>query len=160
MYKFTKIYSGGEPDLEEGDVFRLTVPLINNSSENSAIGNDNPAIDDKNQAFETEKLAIDGKNSAIEDEKLVIGNENPAIKVNEKINMAIEENKFSEPTRLRILMIYRKIGEGKVFGTSDIAQISGCSSSTAHELLRKLREMNVIEKVKGNGKGRYMFISE
>lgn len=27
LYKFTKIYSGGEPDLEEGDVFKLTVPL-------------------------------------------------------------------------------------------------------------------------------------
>lgn len=27
LYKFTKIYSGGEPDLEEGDIFKLTVPL-------------------------------------------------------------------------------------------------------------------------------------
>lgn len=27
LYKFTKIYSGGEPDFEEGDVFKLTVPL-------------------------------------------------------------------------------------------------------------------------------------
>ena len=27
MYKYTKIYSGGEPDFEEGDVFKLTVPL-------------------------------------------------------------------------------------------------------------------------------------
>jgi ATP-dependent DNA helicase RecG len=27
LYKFTKIYSGGEPELIEGDVFRTTVPL-------------------------------------------------------------------------------------------------------------------------------------
>lgn len=27
LYKFTRIYSGGEPDFEEGDVFKLTVPL-------------------------------------------------------------------------------------------------------------------------------------
>jgi ATP-dependent DNA helicase RecG len=27
LYKFTKIYSGGEPELEEGDVFKTTVPL-------------------------------------------------------------------------------------------------------------------------------------
>ena len=27
LYKFTKIYSGGEPIFEEGDVFKLTVPL-------------------------------------------------------------------------------------------------------------------------------------
>lgn len=27
LYKFTKIYSGGEPDFEEGDIFKLTVPI-------------------------------------------------------------------------------------------------------------------------------------
>ena len=27
LYKYTKIYSGGEPDFEEGDVFKLTVPI-------------------------------------------------------------------------------------------------------------------------------------
>lgn len=30
LYKYTKIYSGGEPDLEEGDVFKVTVPLALN----------------------------------------------------------------------------------------------------------------------------------
>ncbi|MEF9922254.1 MAG: HTH domain-containing protein, partial [Anaerovoracaceae bacterium] len=34
LYKFTKIYSGGEPDFEEGDVFRLTVPLQNRKNGN------------------------------------------------------------------------------------------------------------------------------
>lgn len=29
LYKYTKIYSGGEPDFEEGDVFKLTVPIAN-----------------------------------------------------------------------------------------------------------------------------------
>lgn len=29
LYKYTKIYSGGEPYFEEGDVFKLTVPLVN-----------------------------------------------------------------------------------------------------------------------------------
>lgn len=28
MYKFTKIYSDSEPDLEEGDVFKTMIPLI------------------------------------------------------------------------------------------------------------------------------------
>ena len=27
LYKFTKIYSGGKPDFEEGDIFKLTVPI-------------------------------------------------------------------------------------------------------------------------------------
>lgn len=29
LYKYTKIYSGSEPDFEEGDVFKLTVPIGN-----------------------------------------------------------------------------------------------------------------------------------
>ena len=27
LYKYTKIYSNAEPNFEEGDVFRLTVPM-------------------------------------------------------------------------------------------------------------------------------------
>ncbi|MCD7957071.1 MAG: putative DNA binding domain-containing protein [Lachnospiraceae bacterium] len=164
LYRFTKIYSGGEPDLEEGDVFRLTVPLIINSSENPVIENEKLAGEEEKSAIKEEKLAIGNKNSAIEEGKLAIGDKNPAIETNEKImekiNLAIEKNKFSEPTRLKILLIYQKIGNGQVFGTQDIVQIVGCSSSTARELLRKLRKMNVIEEVKGKGKGRYMLISE
>ncbi len=37
LYKFTKIYSGGEPDFEEGDVFKLTVPLEQQSDKKSKI---------------------------------------------------------------------------------------------------------------------------
>ncbi len=33
LYKYTKIYSGGEPDFEEGDVFKLTVPIGTDSVE-------------------------------------------------------------------------------------------------------------------------------
>lgn len=32
LYKYTEIYSGGEPDFEEGDVFKLTVPLVSTFS--------------------------------------------------------------------------------------------------------------------------------
>ena len=143
LYKFTKIYSGGEPDLEEGDVFRLTVPLINSDLENSAIVPGKLAIEDKNLAIEPKTLAIETNEGIIE-----------------KINSEIEKNKFSEPTKLKILIIYQKIGKEKVFGAQDIVQIVGCSSSTARELLKKLRKMDVIKEVKGKGKGRYMFISE
>jgi len=32
LYKYTKIYSGGEPELVEGDVFRTTIPLVHQGS--------------------------------------------------------------------------------------------------------------------------------
>ena len=34
LYKYTKIYCGGEPELEEGDVFRIFVPLETDASGN------------------------------------------------------------------------------------------------------------------------------
>lgn len=34
LYKYTKIYCGGEPELEEGDVFRIFVPLKSNKQGN------------------------------------------------------------------------------------------------------------------------------
>lgn len=153
LYKFTKIYSGGEPDLEEGDVFRLTVPLLACELEDCVHENGNPAIESRNPA-------IEGRNPAIEDRNPAIRGRNPAIEIKERINLAIETSKFREPTKLKIMLIYQTMGEGQIFGTQDIAQIVGCSISAARELLKKLRKMKVVEEVKGNGKGRYMFLSE
>ncbi|MDR2007036.1 MAG: DeoR family transcriptional regulator [Acidaminococcales bacterium] len=41
LYKYTKIYSGGEPELVEGDVFRATVPL------SLTVVSDNTKVSDK-----------------------------------------------------------------------------------------------------------------
>lgn len=58
LYKYTKIYSGGEPDFEEGDVFKLTVPLEKKASENSVeLKNERNELKDdpKNEHNELEK---------------------------------------------------------------------------------------------------------
>ena len=39
LYKYTKFYSGREPELVEGDIFRIIVPLDDNYSFDYAIGN-------------------------------------------------------------------------------------------------------------------------
>ncbi|MDR3293154.1 MAG: hypothetical protein LBT20_03515 [Clostridiales bacterium] len=44
MYKYTKIYSGGEPELIEGDIFRTIVPL---SSEIGEINEKSGEINEK-----------------------------------------------------------------------------------------------------------------
>lgn len=36
LYKFTKMYSDSEPSLEEGDIFKIIVPLVPKESENSS----------------------------------------------------------------------------------------------------------------------------
>mgnify|MGYP006893662786 FL=1 len=35
-----------------------------------------------------------------------------------------------------------------------------CSTSTAKNVMKKLREIGVVEEIKGKGKGKYTFISD
>ncbi|MCD8222103.1 MAG: putative DNA binding domain-containing protein [Clostridiales bacterium] len=170
LYKFTKIYSGGEPDLEEGDVFRLTVPLVAGVSDNytdviagSAIEGRNSAIGSADSAIETADSAIGAAGSAIDGRKRANDVKRLTIacdpRILDMINSAIENNNYGGSTKDKMNQICYSIEKGQIFGTSDIAQIAGCSPSTAREILRKFRKMGVIREVKGKGKGRYIFIS-
>jgi ATP-dependent DNA helicase RecG len=40
LYKFTKIYSGGEPELIEGDVFKTIIPIAATSTPSGDVGDD------------------------------------------------------------------------------------------------------------------------
>lgn len=46
LYKFTKIYCGGEPVLEEGDVFKTTIPLVKKSGASQNTENVSVAAED------------------------------------------------------------------------------------------------------------------
>lgn len=59
LYKFTKIYSGGEPDFEEGDIFKLTVPLEQN-------------YDIKNEVIEHLSVTSKVTEKVTEDERQII----------------------------------------------------------------------------------------
>ena len=88
------------------------------------------------------------KKSAIESEKSAI----------DKIKLAIERQKYNEPTKENILKVYDEIDTNQIFGTKEIEKILGCSSSTARAIMTKLREIKVVAEVKGNGKGKYRFM--
>ena len=45
----------------------------------------------------------------------------------------------------------------RIFSSSDIAKHLGCADSTARELMRKLREIDSLQIVRGKGKGKYRF---
>jgi ATP-dependent DNA helicase RecG len=56
LYKFTKIYSGGEPELIDGDVFKTTVPLglsligVSDNGSTSDKTSDKPKVSDKSHS--------------------------------------------------------------------------------------------------------------
>lgn len=90
------------------------------------------------------------------DEKLAIESEKLTF---EKIKLAIESHASNEPTKNNILRVYEVIESNQIFGAPDIESILKCSTSTAKNVMKKLREMEVVEVVKGKGKGKYVFKS-
>lgn len=90
------------------------------------------------------------------DEKLAIESEKLTF---EKIKLAIESHAYNEPTKNNILRVYEVIESNQIFGAPDIESILKCSTSTAKNVMKKLREMEVVEVVKGKGKGKYVFKS-
>ena len=49
--------------------------------------------------------------------------------------------------------LYSGIETDQVFGASDVEDILGCAKSTAAEMMRKLRELEVVVPITGKGKG-------
>ena len=91
---------------------------------------------------------------AIQDEKLAIDNEKTAF---EKLKLAIESCAYNEPTKNNIIKVYEEIETNQVFGAPEVENILKCSTSTSKNIMKKLREMEVVEEVKGRGKGKYIF---
>lgn len=175
-YKFVKEYGEGVDrmckELEEAglqapeyysNAFILKTVVRNANSRKPAIGDEKLAIREEKLAIGGEKLAIKDEKLAIREEKLTIGGRKLAIS-DEKlaigdIKLAIAQQKYKKPTEKNILQIYKNIDANQVFGTGEIVGILDCSSSSAKELIKKLREMELICEVKGKGKGKYRFMS-
>lgn len=98
----------------------------------------------------SEKLAAESKKLAIDSEKLSFQN----------IKLAIDSQTYNKPTKKSILKIYEEIETNQIFGAPEIERVLQCSTSTAKNVMKKLREIGVVEEVKGKGKGKYTFISD
>lgn len=92
-----------------------------------------PAIRDKKLAFENKKLAID------------------------ILNSAIEKQRYNEPTKTNIILVYNMIETNQIFGAPEVKDILKCSASSSKDIMKKLRDMGVVVTVKGKGKGKYRF---
>lgn len=111
----------------------------------------------KKLAIETEKTVIEGKNLAIETEKPAFEQKKLAI---EEFELIIAKKSYRLPTRKKLLQVYNEIDAKQVFGAPEIERILDCSTSTSKNLMSRLKEMEVVEAVKGKGKGRYVFKGE
>ena len=66
--------------------------------------------------------------------------------------------KITETTLNKIIILWEKCGTTEIFGRSIVETVTGLKSTRASELLKLLVEAEIIEPVKGYGKGKYKFI--
>ena len=124
---------------------------------NTAIEERNPTISEKNTTIEEKKPTISEKNLAIEERNPSIQSEKMSI---EKLKKGFLNKNYRKNTKDNILAVYNDIDTNQIFGAPEIERILDCSPTTAKEIMRKIRDMEVVVEVKGSGKGKYRFIYE
>ena len=124
LYEYTKIYSGGEPELIDGDVFRTIVPLslTFNGLNDKLVLNEKMVLNDK--------LALDDKLN----DKLVL---------NDKMNDKLNDNEV----RKRIISFVNANG---TISTAQAATTIGRSHSTARRVLLQLVDDSILDSTGAN----------
>ena len=138
LYKYTKIYSGGEPELIEGDVFKTIVPLIgigalgstgdsleNNIAEKALNGDD--GNDNGNKRFPSGSQAVDNR----------LTTDRQPLNATDRKNQIVE-----------------LITDNEKVTSSQLIGFTGLSQGRIRALLRELVADNEIEKI---GDNRYTF---
>ena len=60
-------------------------------------------------------------------------------------------------TSMHIIALYEECGKDTIFGRSVVEKVTGLKSSRASEIISLMVENEIIEPVKGKGKGKYRF---
>ena len=140
LYKYTRLYSHAEPVLTEGDVFKITIPLKETD------------VNIQKSDIANEKSEIEIRNSEVN----VQVSDVQVSKISLETLMQLCKDKSYNVTVLNSMeKFYSGIAVDQVFGASDIEEILGCAKSTAAEMMRKLRDMDVVVPITGKGKGKY-----
>ena len=136
-----------------------TNPLHNRSMHISGIFADfqKQDIGMQEQDIETQKQDIGMQKQDIETQKQDIQVQKQSVNIFNLYNLELKRASFSKKTLEHIQKLYDKFGAEKVFGRGEVIAALGITESPASELIKKLREIEIIIPVKGKGKGKYVF---
>lgn len=131
-YKYTRMYSGGEPKFVEDSIFRITVPL--NDISTTKVGPDSTAAD-----FDTTKIGT--TDGTVND--IVNGTVNDTVKLSEKENSV-----------LKAIINNTKITKSQISILLDI------SESTVARATKKLKELGIIHRSGADKDGHWVINKE
>jgi len=140
LYKFTKMYSGGEPELIDGDVFKVIVPLNLSDIEMS----DKPSDD--------EEISDNLSDKPFDDDEM---SDNLSDKPSDNDEMS--DNLSDKAYREAILTYLTENGE---IGTAEAGDLIGRSPKTARRVLLQLVSEGVVVATGANRNRKYKTMPE
>ena len=78
----------------------------------------------------------------------------------ESLNQSISKHDYIERTIQNVIKVYNEFATNQIFGALEVEKVLGCYTTTSKELMKKLRDMQVVIEVKGMGKGKYRLAYE
>ncbi|MDO4170856.1 MAG: hypothetical protein Q4D45_13315 [Lachnospiraceae bacterium] len=80
-----------------------------------------------------------------------------SLKQDIQLKHRLEYEGFSKKTVQNALRLFQEFGFEIIFSRKDVMKILNLTESPSSTLIKRLRELDVIEPVKGFGKGKYRF---
>ncbi len=148
LFKYSKYYSGKDPEFKEGDVFRIVVPLDDAYSfdyalDNPGIRNNSERSEDNTEHFEGDSEHFEGDSEHFEDnseQSEVIRNKNNGVDV------ALED---------RILALLRDFPD---INQAQIGEKLSVSRSTIQREMKVMVEKGMVEHQGGRKTGRWVML--
>ncbi len=131
LFKYTKFYSGKEPELKEGDVFKITVPLDDMYSfdfgENEKQSADKAPINSEEVPISVDKMPINSEGVPISDDK--------TLRISNEVSLTEQQ-----------MMIVKYVQEHGDITSGKAEKVLGIKQRRAREILKELVEKNVLSK--------------
>lgn len=108
--------------------------------------------------FET---VIRNKKVAVQEEKVTIVSKE--VTINErKVMIQLLQKRLKEKNTTRIMAesiikVFENLDNNQVFGRKEVTKILKCSDANAGKIINAMKDADVIEAVKGKGKGKYVY---
>ena len=140
LFKYSKYYSGQEPEFIEGDIFRTVVPLSEEYS-----------VDSQKEKNKEPMIKVGGKKSTVK-----ISDKKSAIKISDKKSAIKISDKKSAITAERLQTILESMQKNIEYSTEEIAEKVMLKNARTRELLKALVEDNEVEVIGANKNRRYI----
>ncbi len=135
LYKYSKIYSGKDPEFIEGDVFKIIVPL-NEDLINESLGQIDTQAASINTQANTQAVSIDTQ---------AVSNDTQAAPIDTQVD-----------TQDNVTMILSYIKSNPTASQPKIAKALGININSLKGTIRKLRKVGKIEREGTSQKGKWI----